>query len=508
MKNLLPLVFLVFSLVGNGQELIERQWATEFPIGLTRIIRTSSNELYAVYSAYNNQADTSLAVLAKFDENLEPEWWKRYRTLANDDMGTVIELNDGNFLLGGRTSQNFSSFEGGSLTKVDPDGNVLWHKVYDGSGDDRIIHIAERSDGTIVAFNRRGVSNQPVRIMVLDADGFILSQKEYFVSGQGLNVGWVVFDGSAFYVTGNYFNTDLSRNVMFMMYMTPDEVLWSKFYDVGVSISSSSFDINEEGDLFLSAAQADPETVLGGFDIALMRLDADGVPIWSKRIYREGNGLSEFRGGIVPLSEGGFLFSQRHQTDGPLLPVFSRFDGDGNLIWTKAKEGEALSYLYELDNEVILMGGVSASGATVLGTTTADGVFACDQLEAEFDIEDQELTEEELEVTTSPANLGLEEPEITVTELVLESTDLCQATVSVEEFEKEEVRIFPNPTYDRINIELPQATDHLEVRDVTGRIIIRRESLPKKVSLDMGMFPRGAYTIHSNSGFLGRVVKL
>lgn len=78
------------------------------------------------------------------------------------------------------------------------------------------------------------------------------------------------------------------------------------------------------------------------------------------------------------------------------------------------------------------------------------------------------------------------------------------ATDGVEELVRSPLRLYPNPTSDRISIELPQGTQPfaLWVLDVNGKTLMQRNinQLEQLISLDLGGFPSGIYLLRLSDG--------
>jgi hypothetical protein len=62
-------------------------------------------------------------------------------------------------------------------------------------------------------------------------------------------------------------------------------------------------------------------------------------------------------------------------------------------------------------------------------------------------------------------------------------------------------RIYPNPARDAITIETPEGqTCHVEITDVTGRVILSRPDLSAKAVVDISTLPAGVYYVKLQSG--------
>ncbi len=93
--------------------------------------------------------------LIKTDAGGQKLWQKVYGGNHNDNLSTAILTSDGNILLGGSSrsdksgdkSENSRGFFDYWLIKIDPDGNVLWEKTFGGNRFDILTSVIELQDG-------------------------------------------------------------------------------------------------------------------------------------------------------------------------------------------------------------------------------------------------------------------------------------------------------------------------------------------------------------------------
>lgn len=87
-------------------------------------------------------------------------------------------------------------------------------------------------------------------------------------------------------------------------------------------------------------------------------------------------------------------------------------------------------------------------------------------------------------------------------------TTLCWTT-SVQEMAEEPLEMFPNPASDRLNINFPESTGHLEIIDLRGATVLQQNITSANVSVDVSGIPAGQYLVKitSDSGVrIGNVV--
>jgi len=498
--------FMALSLVVSafGQELIELEWIDNQPMSTADVQRAESGEIYLASTIYNNPEDTAAAIAMKFNANLELEWAKQLRTFNDDDFGSVHILSDGNILYGGGLGAFFSPLLGGSLYKVDPDGNVLWSKVYPGSDDDRISEIFELNNGELLLANRRGVSNQPTFFLHTDSQGNILEQFTLTYEDQALKPTSMTFDGTNFYAASRVFN-DALEPVLLLMAFNLNEVIWAKTVNPGQEFSSGMIFPKPNGGFSVLGRVVDEESVFNGLDIWLFETDETGNPGWSKHLFRPNNGFTELGSGLVHLDDG-FLVSYRFQTEFGLVPVFSRFDDQGNLIWIRESLGSSMSYLTLLDDELALMAGPGSNGGVGLGISSVDGVTACGTVDIEVQVDDLSVTTTDVIVTFDESDIEEDVPEYSVIDLTFEMEELCSATLSLGEVINSDFRIYPNPAAAMCYIDGLNKTSVLDISDISGRVLISQTMSDTNPGVDLKSLSPGIYLISIDGTFAGRIL--
>lgn len=90
-----------------------------------------------------------------FSQNIQKVWDKRYGGNGNEDITTICETEDNNFLIGGGSDTGIngdkSQYSRGEtdfwVIKMDVDGNKIWDKRFGGPYDDYLLSIKKSSTG-------------------------------------------------------------------------------------------------------------------------------------------------------------------------------------------------------------------------------------------------------------------------------------------------------------------------------------------------------------------------
>ena len=91
------------------------------------------------------------AWVIKHNAKNEIEWQKNYDTSGDDRTNTVCALDDGSLVLAGTTKSLGSGTRDILFIKLNPDGQVLWERIFGGEGDELISSLLNSPNGGFIA---------------------------------------------------------------------------------------------------------------------------------------------------------------------------------------------------------------------------------------------------------------------------------------------------------------------------------------------------------------------
>jgi hypothetical protein len=195
------------------------------------------------------------ALLIKTDTSGAVQWAKSY-TIAYDNVAySVQQTSDGGYIVAGWTNfwsggNNFDAF----LIKTNASGNVQWAKTYGGTNNDSAYSVQQTSDG-----------------------GYILAGVTYSFGAGG---------GDAFLI-----KTNASGNVQ-----------WAKTYG-GAGIDKF-ISVQQTSDGGYIAVGYTSSFGAGGYDVFLVKTDANGNIIWAKTY---GGWNNDIASSVRQTSDGGYI---------------------------------------------------------------------------------------------------------------------------------------------------------------------------------------------------------
>ncbi len=453
------LISLVFCCTfTHAQTLVEKEFDHVFPFGFTGVLKLTDESLVYTAVAQPPGFDSAYAMLVKLNPDLSLNWSRRYRGLRRDDFAVISQSMDGNLLVGGTMRQQFVSNSGASLYKLDTAGNLIWHKLYSSTFDDRCLAIFEQADSSLMLFIRHGVSNQPTKILHCSASGNILTKRTLYNGTRGIFAEAVAADDSSrYYMSGAWNNTSNGYFETFVLGMTQSTTLWYKHYDFGRGSNSYSIHYTQDGNIMVGGSIEDT-TAASATNIYLLKLDRQGNVLWAKE-YAQSNGFSEFMSGFSELANGDLLvYGRAHgatSTDGLLFKVNSA----GNVMWSTAYQRDVfqtLTHPVPLQGDRWLFNLATTSDPTYLITVGGNGQAACSQVPISLNASNITPSVSSPAYTVNSPNSSVNP--ITVNQLAETVTDslLCDAGVGQEEIGLADlIELYPIPCEDQLIIELP-----------------------------------------------------
>jgi hypothetical protein len=245
------------------------------------------------------------------------DWWEWFKTFggSNDDWGiSVQQTSDGGFILVGYTA----SFGAGGpdvwLIKTDADGNKLWDRTFGGRGSDYGYSVQQTSDG-----------------------GFIIVGATAYL---GAGDVWLI-------------KTDANGNKQW------DRTFGGGNLDEGISVQQT-----RDGGFILVGYTT--SFGAGGFDVWLIKTDADGNKLWEKTFGGSGR---DWGSSVQQTSDGGFILvgytTSFGAGEGDVWLI--KTDANGNKQWDRTFGGsdwdEGRSVQQTSDGGFIIVGWTWSFGA-------------------------------------------------------------------------------------------------------------------------------------------------
>lgn len=295
--------------------------------------------------------------IVKLDRNRQIMWDKTIGGSGDDVLRSIVETNDGGFLLGGYSGSNVSGEKSqhgrGSgdfwIVKLDSIGNIEWDKTIGGASTDDLYCITKSNDNGYLlgGYSYSNISGEKTQNTRGSADYWVVK-----INNRG-KIEWdKTFGGSA-------------NEIVFAV----DQTIDSKFILVGESSSD------------ISGEKTQNSRGLGDFWI--IKIDEAGNIEWDKTY---GGNNSDRAITLSPTSDnayviGGYSSSnisgeKTENSRGSADYWLIKINSSGDLLWNKTIGGDKLDQLFSMQETIdkgFILGGYSSSNIAGEKTENSKG---------------------------------------------------------------------------------------------------------------------------------------
>jgi hypothetical protein len=306
--------------------------------------------------------------LVKIDVFGSVQWTKTYGGTEPEEATSVVQTNDGGYMLAGHTA----SFGTGSwdiwLVKTDAYGNVQWNKTYGGPDVEYAYCVAQTSDGGYIVTGQTisfGAGYTDFYLVKTDASGIMQWNKTYggALSENSYSVIQTV-DGGYMVVGGTDSFGPPSRNDWLVKTDANGDLQWSRTY--GGADCDQAYSVVQTSDGKYAIAGY---TQSFGIGFWLVKTDVDGSVQWNKTY----GGGSDEAYSVKQTSDGGFILAGPSYEKGDPDFWLVKTDSSGNMEWNKTYGGAS----YDIAKSVVQ---TSDRGYIVAGYTQSFGAGGWDFL--------------------------------------------------------------------------------------------------------------------------------
>jgi len=293
---------------------------------------------------------------------------KTYGGGGGDYALSVQQTSDGGYILAGYTYSFGAGLSDAFLVKTDANGNIIWAKTYGGTDYDLAHSVQQTSDGGYIMAGYTGSFSVGGDLFLIktDANGNIIWAKTYggidtFESWHAYSVqqtfdgGYIVAGNTIFFDVIHIFllKADANGNVQWT------KIIYNVYWDGGYSVQQTS-----DGGYIL-AGYTYPSSA-GGYDILLIKTDANGNIIWAKTY---GGTDYDLAHSVQQTSDGGYILAgyTYPSSAGGYDILLIKTDANGNIIWAKTYGGTDYDLAHSVqqtsDGGYIVAGGTLSFGA-------------------------------------------------------------------------------------------------------------------------------------------------
>lgn len=382
------------------------------------IVQTDDNGFIIAGSTWSDDGDIlenkggSDLLVIKIDENGNVEWTKTYGGSGDDGAATIIQSQDGNFVIAGTTSSNngdVSNHKGDLdiwVIKISPTGTLIWENTYGGTDQDWTKSIQQTSDnGFVIGGTTRsgnGDISSPIKwddvwVVKIDESGQIEWEKtfggtDYEVANaiqQTEDDGYIVAgytwsdDGHVSELYGN-------KDVWILKLDAQGNLEWEKTYGGAQGDGAYAVEIVDGGYVFqanTASSDFDVSNHMGSDDVWIVKIDNAGEILWEKTL---GGSAKDWAESMI-IDGDSFVISgytasndfditeNKGATDFWIISVKEDSIDEGDCTWTVVVQdidyfGDEVTWeLRDSNGDVLLSGGGYYDGYYDEQTVVSDG---------------------------------------------------------------------------------------------------------------------------------------
>lgn len=514
MKNT-PLILIIFLLNVNcfsQAPLIEWQKSFGGTLDETATSIKQTNDGGYIVAGKTNSTDGDVTDniylsldfwILKLNSTGDIQWKKTLGGSQEDFASSINQTNDGGYIVAGSTKFSFNGGIPGNhgdydfwVIKLNSIGNIEWQKTLGGSGTDNALEIQQTLDGGFIVVGDSRSNNGNLTsnngscdgwIVKLDATGNIEWQKNYgsssceFISSIKQTIdGGYVFAGTTYSNDGDVSGNHGGSDYWIVKINSLGTIEWQKTYGGSGNETVSDIQLTNDNSYIISGySYSNDGQVTGNNGLAdfwIVKTNPAGVIEWQKSL---GGSYMDTASKIINTIDNGYVVAGlTTSNDGDVTGLYNfgysdywivKLNSLGNLQWQKALGGSSYDEAYSIEQ-------TSDNGFIISGFSfSSDGNLTSNNGGKDFWI-----------VKLEPDPL------------------------SINDFQQDSIKIYPNPTNSILNIGLSNndQIDKILVIDISGKIII--EETKNLNSINTSKLENGLYfliVISNNKRYKSKFIK-
>jgi hypothetical protein len=436
---------------------------------------------------------------------------KSYGGAGYDGTYCVQQTDDEGYIICGISSQNSDPFPSDFyIIKTDEYGDTLWCKIYTGQSADSFTSVQQTSDGGYIVSGASlsfGIGNYDAILMKLDNNGDTIWFKTYGGLGPDYAKWCLEIDGGYIFVgnTGSYGAGD--KDIYLVRTDMNGDTLWTRTFG-GIGFDQSS-EIEETSDGGYIISGSTESISNGEQDVLLLKTTSNGILEWQKIYgsYLDDSGLS-----VQQTNDSGYIIAGQSgsYSTGEVDGYVIKTDLNGDTLWTKKFGGSSIDRLYSVkqtpDDGYIIAGQTESYGAgnydalllkldnsgntvwfKTFGGTSADGAFCI-----------QQTNDGGFILTGITESIGYGSMDAYLLKVDGNGNIITNCP---ENTYSSNLKIFPNPTHDYLNITSNKQIElSIYIYSISGDIIHQEKYKQNQIKLDCRCFSLGIYFIKTMYG--------
>ncbi len=517
-KAIFSFILFSFFLVGNSQQMFQKKIGN-FDGSRIYSVENTLDSGYVFLGSYDvagfNTAEFYVIKVDKFGDTVLANTFGSLidsTAVSRDGAGNegydVIQSKDSGYLLLGE-AHGFNGTGSSDVycIKIDKNGDYQWSKTYGGAlGSDygfKAFQLQDAGYFFIGYTESYGLGNRDVYVIRTNSIGDTLFTKYYGSSGIDACLDGVLLQDGSFVMVGYTFSSG-GADAHVMKIDSLGAVIWEFTYG-GIDDDYANGIVKTTDNSFIVTGLS-RSFGAGQQDVLAFKIDSIGGLIWNKTY---GGTNNEIGKSIVSTSDGNYVITGNTRSFGQgAEDVFlMKINSLGDTIWSYTYGGISIDLAEEVEETLdkgFIIGAYTNSFMTFnfdayLIKLDSMGNSNCTQRDLYFTIDTNSLIVNSTSYASGSGAI-VKNPTTLQGNTRITVENPCLLT-SVEEIaENKSLVLYPNPTSDKVFIEVPDnlmnETSTILVRDLSGKIIeLPISNTNSLLEIEVSQLPRGLYTI-------------
>lgn len=298
-----------------------------------RGLAISSDGGFLICGFTNSILDNLDMLVIKADGNGAIQWTKTFGGAAADVAAAAVQVFDGNYVIAGR-AVTASSRRDLFVLKIGPRGEVIWQKVFGGTGDQEAFALDHTHDGGCII---AGVTINDMYVVKLDMTGLVewerIIGKKYFEFSRAIRQ---TVDGR--YVVAGHTNSLNREYQPFVMLLDEEgQELWTRLLPANDKTEIFGLDIaRDRGFVLVGRIGSSP----GPIRTYVAKTNAMGILEWNTILRPTANSVAN----AVVTDDSAFVLAGSAQQDREhAWMLLAKLGYDGSVLWNRTLGDEGLN---------------------------------------------------------------------------------------------------------------------------------------------------------------------
>jgi hypothetical protein len=293
----------------------------------------------------------------------KPSFERIFGGVESDGVGSILQLADGGYLLGGSTQLPEREFSDFYMVKTNNLGETQWTHTYgDEDVSEGIAQLEYNSDGSFLVFGQKQTykgGKNDLYFAKLNPDKSVAWQNIFGDSDEENSGSFVHTSDGGFLLAGTTRSFTTSTQVYLIKVDQNGNKIWEKNFGGSGGDAGKKIIPTKDGNYMILGTTSSKGS--GDFDVYLIKVNGNGDIIWDKThggpMWDEGTDIAELSDGSFILSGYTLSYSVAGGHDWLLLKV----NESGDFVWRKTFGAQYQDYAGRI--------AVANDGFVIAGTT-------------------------------------------------------------------------------------------------------------------------------------------